>query len=321
LNTYVNTRLEKDIGISQRHEAMLLHDEMEDVNQPVYFHEFAAHAAQHGLQYLTESEFPKVMTHKLSSQAVERLNQMSHNIIEFEQYLDFLGNRTLRQTLLCHADVAVQRRLQPEQVTQLYIASVAQPLDTELDIASKTPAKFGASDGAIFTTDHPLTKAALYHLSKYSPQVFTFEAIVSSACSDLGIESPSDQDVQVLAANLLQAFTYSMQLVELHAYLPAFTVEISEKPIGSPFARFQAKGGARVTNLRHERVDLDAVSHIVLQCLNGQHNRESLVDVLMTLLEKRAIRLRDDGELTHDQLLDEVERSLRWLAGVGLLVG
>jgi methyltransferase-like protein len=321
LNTYVNTRLEKDIGISQRHEAMLLHDEMEAVNQPVYFHEFAEHAATHGLQYVTESEFPKVMTHKFSPQAVERLNQMSHNIIEFEQYLDFLGNRTLRQTLLCHADLVVQRRLQPEKIDQLYIASVAQPLDPELDITSKTPVKFGTSDGAVFTTDHPLTKAALYHLTKYSPKVFKFDVLVSSACVYLEIESPSEADVQFLAASLLQAFTYSMQLVELHAYLPALTIEISEKPIGSPFARFQAKGGARVTNLRHERVDLDAVSHIVLQCLNGQHDRESLVDVLMTLLEKGAIRLTGAGKLTHEQLLDEVERSLRWLAGVGLLVG
>lgn len=321
LNTYVNVRLEKDKGIIQRREAMLLHDELEAVNQPVYFHEFAEHAAQHGLQYLTESEFPKVMTHKFSPEAVERLNQMSGDIIEFEQYLDFLGNRTLRQTLLCHADVSVQRRLQPERMTQLYIASVAQPLEIELDITSKSPAKFGASDGAIFTTDHPLTKAALHHLTKNSPQAYPFEVLVSLACSYLEIESPAEQDVGLLAANLLQAFTYSMQLVELHAYLPAFTVEISEKPIGSSFARFQAKAGARVTNLRHERVDLDGVSHIVLQCLNGQHDLESLVDVLMTLLERGAIRLRDGDSPTREQMIDEVERSLCWLAGVALLVG
>lgn len=321
LNTYVNSRLEKDTSIVERREAMLLHDEMEDINQPVYFHQFAEHAAQHGLQYLTESEFPKVMPHKLSAHAVERLNEMADDVVEFEQYLDFLSNRTLRQTLLCHSDVVIQRRLSPEKISQLYITSVAQPLDVEIDLLSKMPVKFGSSDGAIFTTDHPLTKAALCYLSKHSPQVVTFKQLVAVACSSLEINEPSDDDVQLLAVNLLQAFTYSMQLVEFHAYLPAFTIDISDKPIGSPFARFQAKAGARVTNLRHERVDLDAVSHIVLQCLNGGHHRESLVDILMTLIEKGAIRIQQEGDDERDKLLEEVDRSLSWLAAVALLVG
>ena len=40
-----------------RADASLLHDELAEVNEAVYFHEFAAHAARHELQYLAEADF------------------------------------------------------------------------------------------------------------------------------------------------------------------------------------------------------------------------------------------------------------------------
>ena len=40
-----------------RSDATLLHDELAEVNDALYFHEFAAHAARHGLQYLAEADF------------------------------------------------------------------------------------------------------------------------------------------------------------------------------------------------------------------------------------------------------------------------
>ena len=41
----------------ERTDASLLHDELAEVNDAVYFHEFVAHAARHGLQYLAEADF------------------------------------------------------------------------------------------------------------------------------------------------------------------------------------------------------------------------------------------------------------------------
>jgi SAM-dependent methyltransferase len=38
-------------------DAVFFHDDLEPVNAPVYFHEFAAHAARHGLQFLAEAEY------------------------------------------------------------------------------------------------------------------------------------------------------------------------------------------------------------------------------------------------------------------------
>ena len=46
----------------ERSDETLFHDELAAINEPVYFHEFAAHAARHGLQYLAEADFFEMQT-------------------------------------------------------------------------------------------------------------------------------------------------------------------------------------------------------------------------------------------------------------------
>ena len=46
----------------ERSDETLFHDELAEVNEPVYFHEFAAHAARYGLQYLAEADFFEMQT-------------------------------------------------------------------------------------------------------------------------------------------------------------------------------------------------------------------------------------------------------------------
>ena len=119
----------------QRQEAkagdeLLLHDELELFNQPIYFHEFMTQAAQYGLQYVAEAEFAMVMPNGFAPEVTQQLMQMAKSTIELEQYMDFVRNRTLRQTLLCHEEVGVNRRLQPSPalMQQFYVASWASPV-------------------------------------------------------------------------------------------------------------------------------------------------------------------------------------------------
>ena len=56
-----------------RSDATLLHDELAEVNDAVYFHEFAAHAARHGLQYLAEADFFEMQIGAASEPAAQAL--------------------------------------------------------------------------------------------------------------------------------------------------------------------------------------------------------------------------------------------------------
>ena len=77
----------------------LYHDHMEQVNEPVYFSHFIERAQDHGLQYLANAQF--AVPNELSSEATDIILGLTDNIIEIEQYLDFLTNRTFRETVLC----------------------------------------------------------------------------------------------------------------------------------------------------------------------------------------------------------------------------
>src|SRR5436190_10239929 len=95
-------RAERD-HLSTHADTYLAHELLEDVNEPVYFHEFVDRASQHGLQYLAEAEFALMQLDDLPEPIADGLRRISRSRIEAEQYLDFLCNRTFRQTLLCHA--------------------------------------------------------------------------------------------------------------------------------------------------------------------------------------------------------------------------
>ena len=91
--------------IGSSSDSYVYHEELEAVNDPMYFHEFAAWAARHNLQYLCEANFSDVFLNDFPPQATKELLKLSHDLIELEQYMDFLRNRTFRKTLLVHQDV------------------------------------------------------------------------------------------------------------------------------------------------------------------------------------------------------------------------
>ena len=49
--------LEEAQRIRREPDGYIFHEHLEEVNEPVYFHEFMARAARHGLRYLAEADF------------------------------------------------------------------------------------------------------------------------------------------------------------------------------------------------------------------------------------------------------------------------
>ena len=79
---------------------ILYHDDLAPINDPVWFHEFAAHAARHRLQYLGDAD-----PHEMFDP--EGRLQTLHG----EQLLDFDKRRSFRQTLLCREEVPMPRNV------------------------------------------------------------------------------------------------------------------------------------------------------------------------------------------------------------------
>src|SRR5262249_34675400 len=83
----------------------LYHEYLAEVNTPVYFHEFIAHAGSWGLQYLGEAAFREMLTEHFPPDVGQTLRLLAPDLVQTEQYMDFLRNRRFRQTLLCHKGV------------------------------------------------------------------------------------------------------------------------------------------------------------------------------------------------------------------------
>ena len=92
----------------------LLHEFLEPHNAPCYFKEFAARAGAHGLTYLADAE-PSTMFVQNYGEKVRDplLRECGGSQIMMEQYLDFLVNRTFRQTLLVKQERASGNPLSP----------------------------------------------------------------------------------------------------------------------------------------------------------------------------------------------------------------
>jgi methyltransferase-like protein len=263
------------------------------------------------------------------------LIKISADIIEMEQYMDFLRNRTLRQTLLCHDRVAVQRSLRPgpEWMSTFYVATYAYPISSEINIHDDSVAQFRGPDGATLSIDHPVSKAALLYLAQVSPQALPLSQLYHFAHHQVNGESapPAEawgRDAQALMANILKAYSYSMRLVELHLHAARFVLEAGRLPLASALARLQASRGAqKVSNLRHERVKLDHTSQLLLPYLDGSHDRPALLKMLVGQVRQGQINLEHEGRPVRDpakirQILDqEMELALRWLGRAALLEG
>ena len=238
--------------VRESHDHYLFHDHISQHNQAVYFHEFVEAAGGQGLQYLSEAN-AAVMS--LQNPQMDRaIQSISSDVIELEQYMDFVRNRAFRQTLLCHSDVALNRTAGPERLAGLYLSSPAKSETGSVDLAPRVAVKFRHSNGLGMSITAPLAKAALMELSSVWPMNVQFADLVGRAANRVGAV-PDDGASKALGNDLLRI--YGAGGLELSASAATFVTEPSLRPASSPLARLQAqRQSAHITNRRHEMVEL-----------------------------------------------------------------
>ena len=200
-----------------------MHEHLENTNEPLYFHQFIERAQLHGLQYLAESEFATMLASGFAPQVAETVRRVAPDVIRQEQLMDFLRNRSFRQTLMVHAARRIERHITPDRVQLLWVAGLTHPHRKVPDLRLGAIEKFSTSNGATITTSNSITKAALVVLAERWPQSLSFSDLLSAAHNRihaLAAQGPAAQDKQTLANDLLQG--YANGLVELHSAAAPF---------------------------------------------------------------------------------------------------
>ena len=282
-----------------RSDATLLHDELAEVNDALYFHEFAAHAAGHGLQYLAEADFFEMQIGAASEPAAQALMGIE-DPVRREQYLDFLKARMFRQTLLCRAELAIDRTPRPEVIERMAVSTQAE---RQGEPGPDGAQAFVGPTGSTLTTDHPLVIDALQRAADAWPAAVWVRDL-------LGPEATPDER-RALCDALLRS--YAANLVALHAHPPRPTTTPGDAPRATALARHQARAGETVTNLRHASVRIeDDLGRRLVTLLDGTRDRAALAGELRTFLT-------DNGRPVPDDLAESLDRSLQGLARLALL--
>ncbi len=314
--------------ISRTGSDYVFHEHLEEVNTPLYFHQMIERAGAEQLQYLGEADLHTMFTRGLPERVAETLGRISPDIIRLEQYLDFVHNRQFRATLLCRGDVTLRRALGPSELLGRCLGFAAVEDEQPIDLSPGVRSSFRTPSGLDVGTDLPITKAALQLLRRAWPDLVPFEELTREAVTLLrqgGLAAPDEPEaLDRLGADLLEL--YCRGGLEMHVWRPVLATKAGSRPRVSRYARYQAEHANFVTTRRHLRLDLDPAAATIVRRLDGEHDREALVDALVDAVLDGSMKLDVDAQALgreglREPLAQVLGRTLDQLAGHGLLAG
>ncbi|TWS98291.1 class I SAM-dependent methyltransferase [Reyranella sp. CPCC 100927] len=307
--------------LANQRDDYVLHEFLEDENNPCTVTEFVLGAEKLGLGYLGETELHTMIAETYGQEIAVALRQLSDNrLLPLEQYIDILTGRTFRQSVLAKAATAAraQRALDTHRLQQLHVAGRFTP-----DSATgKNGARvFRDSSGRTLTSDSPGVAVAVEMLSARYPATATPAELAATA--GRWAASPAAQEAAVIDA-LYRMLNAGM----LDYYIePVRTGSASAaRPQATALARYDA--AQRVTwtaNLRHEPAAIAPAGHLLLPLMDGTRDRDALCTGLLQALADSGTNLQRDGQpISGDDerrraALELIETTLQTLEKTALL--
>ncbi len=235
--------------------AFLLHEELSAVNDPVAFLDFAAHATRHGLRFLAEAQFSSMPCEHLPDSARAPLAAFVGDPLQAQQFLDLLGNRRLRNSLLVRADAPPAGEPEAGVVRDCALMLHMFPTDGRIDLAPGVTLRLAGRHGFTMDVVKPAQKAFFAALCEAAPARITFDAALRRAGELLaagGLAEPPDP--AQLAAGMLKLFTVDQ--LDLALAGTGAWLRTSPQPAPSPLMRHQARHALPVVSRWHENVEL-----------------------------------------------------------------
>lgn len=285
-------------------DSYVLHEQLETFNSPCYFLDFGKRTEPYRLSYLADAA-PQTMfaVNYGEKVAVPLLKECGHSQILVEQYLDFVVNRTFRQTLLVHGarGPQISYDVDRKRFGRLHFAAQLPPVggETQLDDSEQ-------QYGALFTQD-PGVKAALDALTGRWPWTLSRGELLDAVHARLaatGIEGAADQESKI--DDLLEALIVrGLARYRLEPVLPEpmRTPLRLHEPTRRMAELVRGDDDGYIFNIWHESVSLPPVDRHLVPLLDGTRDRDTLVDHLLPLLRTDVIRFYRDGR----QLTDEAQ--------------
>lgn len=318
--------IQKEIGyLLKAHPSYLLHEYLAGENNAFLFSTFLDDARRHGLQYVCETDLHTLFDTTLSVEAQAALRGID-DPLQHEQWMDFVRMRTFRQSLLCRADVALERELDVDVFTTFFFSSNLR-LKGQASLCNTDAATFLYPDNTELNVVHPLTKAALLHLKAVHPQTPSFDELLAEASRQVQTAGGGKFALErgELVSELFSLYSYRAVLGHLQ---PCMQVsDVPERPRANALAQVQASlGWSSIASAHHLGLSIDAFSARLLQLLDGTRTPADVVTVLVTEIGKGQLTIlggkqsQSRGKELEKEVRDNVHRLLTVFARHGLLV-
>ncbi|MDA7416574.1 class I SAM-dependent methyltransferase [Xenophilus arseniciresistens] len=309
----------------------LLHEFLEPCNAPCYFKEFVARAGEHELAYLCDAEPSTMFVQNYGEKVREPLlRECGGSQVMLEQYLDFLVNRTFRQSLLVHQarQPQIRYRLERTRLRALHYAGMfAAPDGSPITLDAQEQPCVGLRNHSL-TLRLPVHKAVAMELEQRYPATVDVDTLVAAVSARVGEPQASVHDpVMAMLEELL-----ILGAVRVRCQPLLVAPDVSSAPLVSHLVR-QAPGldladgaEASVCNQWHELVALTALERTLLPLLDGAHDAQQLSAHVLAEVRAGRLRFMKDDQAVTDAALQEVlaqeqlQPALRQLRRKGLLI-
>ena len=224
--------------LNDRDESVTYHDELGETYHCFYVADFLDRAAAFGLQFLSEAKPAALLRPDFSREVLAQPDE-----IAYQQALDLATFRGFRRTLLCRAELPIERGNFTRHVPKLRLAS-------PLRFVSRS-----AQGGETFRNEpgpgqvelnHPQLLAILHRLEQIWPQAEPLSALLSEPADPVVL----DQLLALAAVSLVHLRRFALPV----AYQPG------PRPLASPLARLQAASRPQLTTLLHTQVQFTEAS-------------------------------------------------------------
>lgn len=257
----------------------LLHDYLEENNNPEYFYQFIQKATANGLQFLSESDMYTMFGSALTENAEKLLDDID-DLIEHQQYMDFYYLRHFRQTLLCHNALSFDYELDVDKIKNCYFYALLNS-NEEIDLHTESKQTFINPKGECFDISHPLTKAAIVALSHQFPNTYSYPELIELVQNILH-ENNSDYEFSDPDSMLQELFNlYISQGIDLSQVNRQFATHISSKPKANRLAQAYNKyNRCCIGSMHHGSIALNVYDRYFLSLLDGYTTAEQIANLI-----------------------------------------
>ncbi len=258
----------------------LAHDDLSDVNDPLYFRDFMAHASAHGLQYLGDTSIDRMFDPR------GLLKWLPADRLARDQYSDYMYLRSFRHTLLCGPEVTLHGSPHAETMDRLCFSAPFQMVDGQIE----------GGRGVRIGAKQPSVEAVARAMGAHYPLPVTFQELLAYVSSA--------EELRQIMFTLI-----SVGFAECHAYRFPCQTSLSERPRASAFARLQAERSHEITSLMQNLVEMDEFGRRLVQLLDGTRDPAALIHDMA----------EGPNAPAPEEIADQLPTRLQYLARLGLL--